>query len=163
LRGHEIAATTVGGKEHHVRVLVFDPSLCTGCHTCEETCSETWFKVADRNKSRIQIVEPDAAEMVQAIICTQCGECIDVCPTGALYRARNGVVRMNKELCVGCLACVGFCPIWAMRTHRDYIEPFKCVACGSCARACPEGALRIEEVTDASLTQTERWAERIAE
>ena len=153
----------VEGKEQHVRVLVFEPSLCTGCHICEETCSETWFKAADRLKSRIQILEPDAAGTYGAIICTQCGECVDVCPTGALHRARNGVVRLDAKLCVGCLACVGFCPIGAMRDHRDYIEPFKCVACGSCARACPEGALRIEEVADTALTHTERWAERMAE
>ena len=80
----------------------------------------------------------------------------------ALYRASNGVVRLDAERCVCCLACVGFCPIWAMRTHREHIEPFKCVACGSCARACPEDALRIEEVADVALSESARWAERRA-
>jgi Fe-S-cluster-containing hydrogenase component 2 len=149
-----------------VRVLTFEPDRCTGCHICEETCSKTWFKVVDRDKSRIQIVELETGENGQAagsydaVICTQCGECIDVCPTRALYRAKNGVVRMHAELCVGCLSCVGFCPIWAMRTHRDYLEPFKCVACGSCARACPEDALWIQEVADVEPSQTKQWAER---
>lgn len=145
-----------------MRVLMFEPDRCTGCHTCEETCSTTWFKVVDRAKSRLRIVEPDAAGTFEAVICTQCGECIDVCPTQALYRAKNGVVRLDAERCVGCLSCVGFCPIWAMRTHKDYLEPFKCVACGSCARACPEDALRIEEVADAAPSETARWAERMA-
>jgi carbon-monoxide dehydrogenase iron sulfur subunit len=149
-------------KEYQVRVLVHEPSRCTGCHICEETCSETWFKVVDRGKSRIQILEADEAGVYRAITCTQCGECIDVCPTQALYRARNGVVRMHEERCVGCLSCVGFCPIWAMRTHRDFIEPFKCVACGSCARACPEDALSVQDLADAEPSQTERWAERVA-
>ena len=145
-----------------MRVLTFEPSRCTGCHTCEETCSETWFKVVDRDKARIQILEPDEAGTYGAIVCTQCGDCIDVCPTQALYRAKNGVVRMDAERCVGCLACVSFCGIWAMRTHRDTIEPFKCVACGSCARACPEEALSVQDVADAEPSQTERWAERVA-
>ena len=145
-----------------MRVLTYEPSRCTGCHTCEETCSETWFKVVDREKARIQILEPDEAGTYRAIACTQCGECIDVCPTQALYRTQNGVVRMDAKRCVGCLACVGFCPISAMRTHADIVEPYKCVACGSCARACPEDALWIEEVADAAPSETARWAERVA-
>jgi len=143
-----------------VRVLVFDPNRCTGCHICEETCAQTWFKVADRSLSAIQIVEPEDDGTYQAIICTQCGECIDVCPTLALSRAQNGVVRRDLSLCVGCLACVGFCPLSAMRTHPAHVEPFKCVACGSCARACPEEALRVIEVEDAPLTATEQYAQQ---
>jgi len=143
-----------------VRVLVFDPSRCTGCHTCEETCSQAWFKVVDRGLSSIQILEPEGDGPYQAIICTQCGECIDVCPTQALRRAKNGVVRRDLTLCVGCLACVGFCRIGAMRAHPDHVEPFKCVACGRCARACPEEALHVRERDDAPLTATERWARR---
>jgi carbon-monoxide dehydrogenase iron sulfur subunit len=145
-----------------VRVLTFEPSRCTGCHTCEETCSETRFKVVDREKARIQILEPVGENEFQAIVCTQCGECIDACPTQALYRAKNGVVRMDAKRCVGCLSCVGFCPVWAMRTHRDFIEPYKCVACGSCARACPESALSVQDLADAEPSQTARWAERVA-
>ena len=153
-----------------MRVLVFDSSRCTGCHTCEETCSQTWFKVVDRGLSCIQILDgavaPQGEGSYQAITCTQCGECIDVCPTQALRRAKNGVVRRDLSLCVGCLACVGFCRITApggdvaMRAHPAHVEPFKCVACGACARACPEEALQIVEVENAPLTATERWAQR---
>jgi Fe-S-cluster-containing dehydrogenase component len=171
-----LCVTSLSRKEHHVRVLVFDPSRCTGCHICEETCSQTWFKVVDRGLSCIQILDGAAAPSgegpYQAITCTQCGECIDVCPTQALHRAKNGVVRRNLSLCVGCLACVGFCPVAgeyggnagfgaaAMRAHPAHVEPFKCVACGACARACPEEALQVVEVEDAPLTATERWAQR---
>ena len=148
-----------------MRVLVFDASRCTGCHTCEETCSQTWFKVVDRGLSSIQIVEPEGDGPYQAITCTQCGECIDVCPTRALSRAKNGVVRRDLALCVGCLACVGFCRVGAphgaaMRAHPAYVEPFKCVACGACARACPEGALEVTVVKDAPLTASDRYAQR---
>jgi Fe-S-cluster-containing hydrogenase component 2 len=148
---------------------VFDPSLCTGCHTCEETCARTWFKAGDLGLSSIQILEPSGAGPYQAIVCTQCGECIDVCPTQALSRGKNGVVRRDLSLCVGCLACVGFCRVGvpqgtvAMRTHPALVEPFKCVACGSCARACPEGALEVKEVKDAPPTATERFAQRAGE
>jgi Fe-S-cluster-containing hydrogenase component 2 len=143
-----------------VKVLIHDPSRCTGCHTCEGTCAAAWFREADRVKSAIRILDPDASGTYGAVVCNQCGECIDVCPTMALRRTGSGVVRIARDLCVGCLSCVGFCPIWAMRTHPDQVEPYKCVACGRCARACPEGALRIEDVADVAVSETARWVER---
>ena len=33
------------------------PRRPVGCHTCEEVCSETWFKVTDAEKSSIRIYE----------------------------------------------------------------------------------------------------------
>ena len=144
-----------------MKVLVFDPDRCTGCHACEEACSQKWFKEANRDKSAIQILEPDAKGTYQAITCTQCGDCIDVCPTEAIRRTKSGVVLIRKTACVGCLACVGFCRIWAMRTHADYVEPFKCVACGGCVEACPENALSIQELADVGPSDTAKWAERM--
>jgi carbon-monoxide dehydrogenase iron sulfur subunit len=140
-----------------MKVLVFDPELCDGCGICQETCSQTWFKVKDHEKSAIRISEdPDRPGRYLANNCNQCGECIDVCPTLALKRDKRGIVRINKKTCVGCLSCVGFCPILAMRVHADSIVPFKCVACGTCAKACPTGALSIEDLPDAELTETEK-------
>ena len=140
-----------------MKVLVFNPGLCDGCRICEETCSQTWFKEVNREKSAIRISElPDQPGRYTANNCSQCGECIDVCPTMALKRDKRGIVRLSKRDCVGCLSCVGFCPILAMRVHADYIEPFKCVACGTCAKECPTGALSVEDLPDAELTQTEK-------
>jgi len=140
-----------------MKVLVFNPVLCDGCRLCEETCAQTWFKEADRQKSAIRISElPDQPGRYTASNCNQCGECIDVCPTLALKRDKRGIVRLSKRLCVGCLSCVGFCPIAAMRVHADYTVPFKCVACGTCAEACPTGALSIEDLPDVELTETEK-------
>ena len=139
-----------------MKVLVFDPELCTGCHVCEETCSRTWFKAANVEKSRIRVSERETSPgRYDANGCNQCGECMDVCPTVALARDKRGIVRLDEKLCVGCLACVGFCPILAMRVHVDHATPFKCVACGKCTKECPEGALAVEQLADAALTETE--------
>lgn len=139
-----------------MRVLVFKPELCDGCRICEEVCSQTWFKEANREKSAIRISElPDQPGHYTASFCDQCGECIDVCPTLALKRDKRGIVRISKRLCVGCLSCGGFCPILAMQVHADYVVPFKCVACDECSKACPTGALSIEDLPDAELTATE--------
>ncbi|RLC84231.1 MAG: aldehyde:ferredoxin oxidoreductase, partial [Chloroflexi bacterium] len=96
-----------------MKVLSYDPDACVGCYICEEVCSETWFKVTDAEKSSIRIYD-DGQGGLSAVFCNQCGECIDVCPSQALYRDRKGIVRLRKKLCVGCLACVGFCPYEAM-------------------------------------------------
>jgi carbon-monoxide dehydrogenase iron sulfur subunit len=129
-----------------MKVLSFDPELCVGCHICEETCSDTWFKVTDPQKSSIRIYDDDGEGLLRAAFCNQCGACIAVCPTEALYRDKNGIVRIRKKQCVGCLSCVGFCPYLVMFYHPDQVEPFKCIACGKCADECPADALAIVEV-----------------
>ena len=130
-----------------MKVLSYDADLCVGCYVCEETCSETWFKVTDREKSNIRINAGDVPQL-SAVFCNQCGACIEVCPTGALWRDKRGIVRVRKKLCVGCLACVGFCPYEAMFHHADQSEPFKCVACGKCVQECPAEALAIIDVDE---------------
>ena len=126
-----------------MKSLSYDSELCVGCGICEETCSDTWFKVVDVEKSCIRIA--GSAELT-ATYCVQCGECINVCPTGALTRDKRGIVRLKKSLCVGCLSCVGFCPYLAMFHHPDQSEPFKCIACGRCVKECPADALAIVDV-----------------
>ena len=126
-----------------MKFLGIKQEVCTGCGTCEKACSKLYFKEENRDKSAIRIV--NNFNTFQATKCTQCGECINMCPGMALYRDKGGVVRINKERCIGCLGCVGFCSYLAMFYVEGENIPFKCVACGICARACPEGALEILE------------------
>jgi len=131
-----------------MRILVHDPELCVACGTCEEVCSETFFREIDVEKSKIRI-HNEGDGLPSASFCNQCGECISVCPTVAIYRDKRGVVRIDRELCVGCLTCVGFCPSLVMYWHPDETIPHKCLSCGICARECPEDALEIVEVEEA--------------
>lgn len=129
------------------------PELCIGCRACETACSQTWFKEDNAAKSCIRIKDEDSDSKI--VCCTQCGECIAVCPVEALTRDKNGIVRINKKTCVGCFMCVGYCPelyskehgksVHAMGMHEDHIEPFKCVTCGQCVKACPTEAIYIKE------------------
>jgi ferredoxin len=105
-----------------------------------------FFKVPERDRSAIRIsVSPERADPLIAF-CDQCGECIAVCPTQALYRAKNGIIRLRRQDCTGCLACVGFCPTLVMYVHPDDTVPFKCIACGVCVKECPADALFLMEV-----------------
>ncbi|MCL1976084.1 MAG: 4Fe-4S binding protein [Firmicutes bacterium] len=49
-------------------------------------------------------------------LCTQCGLCTGVCPSGALYLERPSLeVRFEGEKCVVCNMCIEACPAHAMR------------------------------------------------
>lgn len=127
-----------------LKKLAKDETQCIACRTCEQVCSRTYFKVENSELSAIRITETEGPNF-KITTCTQCGECIDLCPVEAIYRDNKGVVRVKRALCVGCFACVGFCPEAAMFHYQDNIEPFKCIACGICANQCPTGALFIED------------------
>ena len=127
-----------------MKKLVADSAKCTGCGVCEDVCSKAWYKVEDKGKSAIRI-SADGQGGHTIAVCDQCGVCKDMCSVMALMSGGDGVVRLNKKICVGCLICVGECLRDYMRYHDGLPTPFKCVACGLCARQCPGGALSIAE------------------
>ncbi len=128
-----------------MKVLVTNEDLCIGCLLCQDVCSQAWYKEINPALSSIHISSLGDAQWGMAA-CTQCGDCIEICPTGALSRDRAGVVRLKKADCVGCLSCVGFCPTATMYFHAAYVEPIKCISCGLCTKECPTGAITIEEL-----------------
>ncbi len=129
-----------------MKVLAARPELCTVCRVCESVCAETFFKDSSRELSTIRVNFPDPQAEVSIEFCSQCGECIHVCPPQALYRSKNGIVRLRKEDCVGCMACVAFCPTLTLYVREGDPLPFKCIACGKCAKVCPTDALYMVDV-----------------
>jgi len=128
-----------------VKIIKFEPEKCKECLECERACSKVHFGTEDGGKmSAIRIIKENSS--LRMTNCNQCGLCIDVCPVEALSRRPNGVVWLNKNLCVACESCVGFCPGEGMRKAPGHLIPFKCISCGACVRACPESALKLEEV-----------------
>lgn len=47
--------------------------------------------------------------IVQADKCTGCGDCVAVCPTGAISLLAN-LATIDQERCTGCEACMVACP-----------------------------------------------------
>lgn len=127
-----------------MKILTLKPELCDGCKTCEKACSKAFFKEENSSKASLKITGEKGNFKIT--VCSQCGECINVCATKSIYRAKTGTVMVKKDSCVACYSCVGFCPISAMFYHKDILPPFKCTACGICVKKCPKGALSLEEI-----------------
>lgn len=51
--------------------------------------------------------------------CIGLGDCVDVCPFGALYMNRNGLPVVIEERCTGCGKCVDACPRGIMELHPE--------------------------------------------
>jgi formate dehydrogenase iron-sulfur subunit len=106
-------------------------------------------------------------------VCKHCSEagCLDVCPTGALFRTEFGTVVVQEDVCNGCGYCVPACPFGVLdrrhlpappedlplvRKHEDG-RVWKCTLCydrlkgghePACAKACPTDSIQFGEVEE---------------
>jgi formate dehydrogenase iron-sulfur subunit len=100
---------------------------------------------------------PPAAEGVRWLmssdVCKHCTEsgCLDVCPTGALFRTEFGTVVVQDDVCNGCGYCVGACPFGVIARREEDGQAHKCTLCydrlgagmePACAKACPTESIQ---------------------
>ena len=131
---------------------------CLGCHLCEYNCAfansgETNMAEALKGKPiypRIHVEGNDS--ITYAVSCRHCEDplCVKSCISGAISRD-EGVVRIDREKCVGCLTCVLVCPYGALAPGENggMIKCELCLQnhCGApaCVSGCPNGAIVYEE------------------
>jgi Fe-S-cluster-containing dehydrogenase component len=84
-------------------------------------------------------------------LCNQCEHppCVQVCPVGATYKAKDGVVLIDHKYCIGCRYCVQACPYGVRFFNEEKGVSDKCNWCyhritkdlqPACVEACPVGA-----------------------
>jgi formate dehydrogenase iron-sulfur subunit len=82
--------------------------------------------------------------------CTHAG-CLDVCPTGALFRTEFGTVVVQQDICNGCGYCVSGCPYGVIDRRVGDGRAQKCTLCydrlhdglePACAKACPTDSIQ---------------------
>ena len=105
-------------------VLVVDLRRCVGCTSCQISCKMENDVPFGSFRSRVDFADtgkfPDAERFFFPKICNQCDDppCVEPCPVkGATYKRENGVVAVNRELCIGCGRCVDACPYSARFQH----------------------------------------------
>jgi formate dehydrogenase iron-sulfur subunit len=99
--------------------------------------------------------------------CTHAG-CLDVCPTGALFRTEFGTVVVQQDICNGCGYCVSACPYGVIDRREDDGRAWKCTLCydrlgdglePACAKACPTDSIQFGPLDELR----ERAARRVAD
>jgi Fe-S-cluster-containing dehydrogenase component len=135
---------------------LIDNRRCIGCHACSVACkaehevplgvARTWVKYVEKG------VFPNTRRTFTVTRCNHCDDapCVEICPTTALFRRRDGIVDFDPRRCIGCKACLQGCPYDAL-----YIDPrtetaAKCNFCAHkvevgleppCVTVCPTQAI----------------------
>jgi formate dehydrogenase iron-sulfur subunit len=94
--------------------------------------------------------------------CTHAG-CLDVCPTGSLFRTEFGTVVVQEDICNGCGYCVPACPFGVIdrrigeQGQKNVGIAQKCTLCydrlgagnpPACAQACPTESIQFGDVDE---------------
>jgi formate dehydrogenase iron-sulfur subunit len=172
-----------------------DSSVCIGCKACEVACKEwngvpedgltflansydntgglgadTWRHVAFVE----QRTDDGVRWLMNSDVCKHCARaaCLEVCPTGALFRTEFGSVVVQDDVCNGCGYCVPACPFGVIDRRRGDGRAFKCTLCydrlkgdlrPACATACPTRSINFGPVEEMEALARSRLAQLQAE
>jgi formate dehydrogenase iron-sulfur subunit len=133
----------------------------------------TWRHVQFVEQAEPKTVDEEGKEdvlrwLMSSDVCKHCTEagCLDVCPTGSLFRTEFGTVVVQEDICNGCGYCVPACPFGvidkrhlpstndpppAILGRKEDGRVWKCTLCydrlkgghePACAKACPTDSIQ---------------------
>jgi formate dehydrogenase iron-sulfur subunit len=190
-------AGDAGYHDHPARKGFFtDTSVCIGCKACEVACKEwnavpddgltftgmsfdntqalgadTWRHVAFVETPTVR--DPDRTGpgwLMASDVCKHCthAACLDVCPTGALFRTEFGTVVVQEDVCNGCGYCVPACPYGVLERREGDGRVWKCTLCydrlgdglePACAKACPTESIQFGDLDELRMRAADRVEE----
>ena len=152
---------------------VIDQNRCIGCHACTVACKEEHNIALGVNRTWVKYVEkgsyPDTRRHFAVLRCNHCDDapCIEICPTVALFRRRDGIVDFDNERCIGCKSCMQACPYDALYIDPDRNTAAKCNFDASridmgykpaCEVVCPTQAILSGDLDDPNSLVSKRVA-----
>lgn len=116
--------------------LLIDAGKCQdGCNDCVAACGEENGISKPKNLATdsqwirtLKVTNPkDGATFQMPFMCQHCAEppCVDVCPTGASFRRADGIVLVDRHICIGCRYCMMACPYKARSFVHEPLQDQK--------------------------------------
>jgi molybdopterin-containing oxidoreductase family iron-sulfur binding subunit len=189
---HLVAAPQTSGASGEVRWgLLIDTTKCAqDCDACVTACNtenginETVKDARQASQWIRKIDLKDPKTGVQhslPMMCQHCANppCVDVCPTGASMKRADGIVLVDRHICIGCRYCMMACPYKARsfvhqpltRQNPEVPRGLGCVeSCTlcvhrvdkgqspACVEKCPEGAMLFGNLNDPNSAIAQRLA-----
>lgn len=158
-----VASLRRDGDPAHRWAMVVDVGKCVGCQACTVACimendvPENSFRTI---VSTYEVTEQGkAGSYMLPRLCNHCEDppCIPVCPTGATFQRRDGIVVVDNTVCVGCAYCVQACPYDARFINHETQTADKCTFCvhrveagllPACVETCVGGARIFGDLND---------------
>jgi formate dehydrogenase iron-sulfur subunit len=161
-----------------------------------ELNANTWRHVAFVEQQKPLKLDGDTASLdaeplrwlMESDVCKHCTHagCLDVCPTGSLFRTEFGTVVVQQDICNGCGYCVPACPFGVLDRRHLPAPPddlplirkqedgrvWKCTLCydrlkgghqPACAKACPTNSIQFGELDELRKRADKRLAKLQAE
>jgi Fe-S-cluster-containing hydrogenase component 2 len=128
------------------KILMISPKKCKNCGTCESVCPN----------SAVNVIHFEEAVISVPVMCVQCEDaaCMKVCPTGAIFRDKNGAVVTDTNKCIGCKVCISSCPMGNIHYSSRQKRIMKCNLCDGtpdCVKYCPTRAIEYVDDTTANI------------
>ena len=121
---------TPGARTVRWGILTDTTKCTTDCNACGTACnSEFNLTGHDRPTTdpqwirKVTVTDKVSGHVTSLpVMCQHCtnAPCVDVCPTGASFQRPDGIVLIDRHICIGCRYCVMACPYGARQfVHED--------------------------------------------
>ncbi len=107
-------------------ILINTNKCATGCTDCVSACQEehAWGAASENEAHssklqkaqwirKVKVTDKQTGYVMSLpMMCQHCKNppCVDVCPTGASMKRADGIVLVDRHICIGCRYCMLACP-----------------------------------------------------